>query len=811
MRPAMANEGGRSPAFWQILAASIWLVSFLAFSFTLELPNNRPVHREDLLPLVPLLLDLVDPAMPGPDDSPQAATFRQHSGWRYFPQRFDLFAVAAVILAAAWGIGHLLLRALRTPPTIHALERLVLAMGAGLTCVSLMTLGAGLAGGLSRPLLGTILAAGLAAECTLRWRDRRVPLRAAGEADRIPWFWLIGLTPFLLTMLLGAALPSTDFDVNEYHFQGPKEFFQNGRIGFLPHNVYTSFPFHTEMLTLLAMVLRGDWYRGALAGKCVLMTLAPLTGLTLFVAGRRWFGTTAGLVAAFLYLSTPWTYRIATIAYVEGGLSFYLLIALYAVMLAVDCERGQAAQAVGGEGLPIPSVRSGPFFLLAGLFAGSAMACKYPGVVSVVIPLFAAVLWMGWTRRGNGNQASATAIDSPRAAEPDGLRFRAARPALEFVLGVFVAMGPWLIKNTVETRNPVYPLLYTLFDGRDWDAELNAKWRNAHSARTFPLFDGDPTKMGLWYSLVDIAARNDWVNPLLFAAAALTWFSARERRRTRWLWLFAGYLFLTWWLLTHRLDRFWVPMTPVLALLAGTGAAWICRADSLTQNPNQSFALVWFGRGVWGLCLVVVTAVNLVLVTSSLGGYNNFLLDMEIAGRDVARITAPEIVLLNERLPAGSKVLAVGDAELFEARFPVIYNTVFDHSIFESWCADETSELPAGERPLRDTAAIRRELAAAGITHIYVNWHEILRYRTSYGYTDFVTPRRFAELERRGLIGRAWAIPEALMPVGQLDHDPENPRNRREVERFGPELIAGSGPAAAFVTYQVFPVQPEKE
>ena len=34
------------------------------------------------------------------------------------------------------------------------------------------------------------------------------------------------------------------------------------------------------------------------------------------------------------------------------------------------------------------------------------------------------------------------------------------------------------------------------------------------------------------------------------------------------------YLFLTWWLLTHRLDRFWLPLLPPLAVLAGLGADW---------------------------------------------------------------------------------------------------------------------------------------------------------------------------------------------------------------------------------------------
>ena len=41
------------------------------------------------------------------------------------------------------------------------------------------------------------------------------------------------------------------------------------------------------------------------------------------------------------------------------------------------------------------------------------------------------------------------------------------------------------------------------------------------------------------------------------------------------LWLFVTYLFLTWWFLTHRLDRFWLPMLPALAILAGAGADWI--------------------------------------------------------------------------------------------------------------------------------------------------------------------------------------------------------------------------------------------
>ena len=41
-------------------------------------------------------------------------------------------------------------------------------------------------------------------------------------------------------------LPPVDFDVREYHLQAPKEFFQPGRISFLPHNVYANMPLGAE-------------------------------------------------------------------------------------------------------------------------------------------------------------------------------------------------------------------------------------------------------------------------------------------------------------------------------------------------------------------------------------------------------------------------------------------------------------------------------------------------------------------------------------------------------------------------------------
>ena len=99
-----------------------------------------------------------------------------------------------------------------------------------------------------------------------------------------------------------------------------------------------------------------------------------------------------------------------------------------------------------------------------------------------------------------------------------------------------------------------------------------------------------------------------------------------------------------------------------------------------------------------------------------------------------------------------------------------------------------------------------RKLAAEGITHVYVNWLEILRYRApgSYGYTDFVTPKRFRQLQKIGVLDEAWHIPEATLPVETRD-----PGTRDELRRLAPELLTmPPGEAEAFVTFQVFPVAP---
>jgi hypothetical protein len=732
---APEDRGGRI-LFWLSLA---WFVGFSLFYYSFTLPNNH-YGRFEILLLLPNLFP--------------SEVFGSLSN---LGQRADLVGVAIIIWAGAWGLGQLIMRVIGPPldyvgwdqrasasagPPKMWLERTFLAMALGLSAVPLLTLGLGLAGLLNRWIFIAAFVVAIALEITLRLqKSPRSEVQSAKSEGKqeIPglraWtFATFGVVvPFLIVMWLGSMTPEADFDVGTYHFEGPKEYFQNGRITFLPHNFYTNFPFVTEMFALLGMVLRGDWYWGAIAGKSALFACAPLTALGLFAAGRRWFSVPAGLLAVVVYLTTPWIDRVTIIALAEGGMTYFLFATLFATMMAA--ERVHA-------GAP-----AGRWIFVTGLFAGSGMGCKYTGLMQVVIPAAIGIgvaAWIYGKRRRPGSEIEGYKSELAEPVAPttgpgtSNLALWIKTLAI-FAAGVAITVGPWMLKNLYFTGNPVYPLAYNIFGGRDWNPELNANFTRAHSPK-----DHHPLDLGTKF--IDVMADNDWSSPLAFALAPLALLVPRGRRISVSLWVLVIYLIVTYWAFTHRIDRFWMPMVPVLSLLAGVGAA---------RTRNRSWVVVC--GGLMGLAVLY----NFALVAGEfpdgarICGYNAMLTDLTAARRTAQGAGDPYVAYLNRALPPGSKVLSVGDSQVFDLEFPVVYNTVFNPSIFESWFAEPAKPgSKPRDWPLKSSREILEKLHSAGITHIYVDWDWIRRYRApgNYGFTDFVHPALFDRLMADGVL-----------------------------------------------------------
>ena len=81
--------------------------------------------------------------------------------------------------------------------------------------------------------------------------DLDLPVQSTKKSLSARWNWL--LLPLAVVIVLGAMLPPLDFDVREYHMQVPREWYQQGRITFLEHNVYGNMPLGVEILAIPAM------------------------------------------------------------------------------------------------------------------------------------------------------------------------------------------------------------------------------------------------------------------------------------------------------------------------------------------------------------------------------------------------------------------------------------------------------------------------------------------------------------------------------------------------------------------------------
>jgi hypothetical protein len=676
----------RRPAWvWVALAALVALeIAWFARFWSEPLPNSGSGSGPRLT-RSHLLWRALPGLVPGVRNDrallPQAA--RELSHWQNLPQRVPIVLTAAAVAAAALSLGHLALRALGLRGQLTRLERLALGGGVGASLLGGVTLILGRAGLLTpwsvRVGLMSLVAGGIASRLTIRDRPDDEPF------PRLPRTPLLLAAPFLLIMALGSMLPTIDFDAIEYHLQGPKEYYLAGRISFLPHNVYTSMPFKIEMLHLLGMEALDDWWWGALAGQLLVASFAPLTALMVAATALRWGSPRAGWVAGIAYLSTPWVYRLAVIPYVEGPLCFYHAALAFAA----------------GRAWSAPETDRPRWWTLVGLLAGGAMACKYTGFVSATVPFAAVAL------------ADACLRKSPRSL-------------LGFALGFALVMAPWLIKNVADTGNPVYPLASGLFPTRHWTPEQAAKWAPAHGPKPIQA-------RAFLDSAIDVAGRSDWQSPLFIALAPLAFVRRSHRRVALVLSAYAAYVFLSWWLFTHRLDRFWLPLLPTLAVLAGLGA------DSLRGK-------------VGGLLLAAILAAglasNAVQCTTALTGFNEWTADLLDLRARVPRMLNAPLARLDSELPPGAVPLLVGQAAVFHLNHRAIYNTVFNPEILETLARDQPPE------------AIRAGLAARGITHVYVDWHEIERYRSpgNYGFTSYVQPEVFARLMTQGILGPPAAL-----------------------------------------------------
>jgi hypothetical protein len=308
------------------------------------------------------------------------------------------------------------------------LERWALGATLGLGMLGTLVFAVGVAGGLYR-WVGYLLLGALALHVLPDiWNLIRCIWTTSRrlQPSSIPWLWLFtGLIG--LMALVRALLPPTGWDALVYHLQGPRLYLEAHRLIGVPENFYLNWPAQVEMLFTWGMLLKSD-----ILAKLFHWSFWPLIAAMLYALGRRSAGARAGKWAVALWAAVPLASELAGLAYVDLGLTAFVLAGFYAFIGWSESRR---------DG----------WLVLCSLFMGFAMSTKYTAVT------WSALLML-------------LIIYHARRHHRSDIRWILRRAAAFTAIAGLVVL-PWLVKNFLVVGNPVYPFL---FGGLGWDSTREA-------------------------------------------------------------------------------------------------------------------------------------------------------------------------------------------------------------------------------------------------------------------------------------------------------------------------------------------------
>lgn len=589
-------------------------------------------------------------------------------------------------LLGALGLGRVARPLLGAVPTHRAIE-----LGVGLTLTLSLSHLLGVLGWLSTPWAWLVTGIGLAMLLTEGAKSSPQSIRARIERLRLTLPGALMVIGAVLALLMSLNPPGllwdseyNGYDALSYHLQLPREWFDNGRLAPLDHNIYSYLPSYIEaaylhMAHMMGANLPYQHGRGLISAQLLSLGLLIACAASIGVLTRRLAASHApdadsqlcARLAGVLTLATPWLIVTGSLAYNELGV---VLLGTCALACAIETEIS-------------PRVRGA----LMALMVAGACSCK-PTAIFLLAPTVAIALLAATPRR-------------------------AWLPTISIGLLVGVlTLSPWLVRNQLAAGNPVFPQLASVFGQGPWSAEQHALYASAHHfdgslldrLRLLALPDaGGPDHVSSFRGFTNL----QWGLTPTLGLLGCVGLLALGRTRTLGMLIALALLLptLAWLTLTHLQSRFLIPLAPTLIIAAALGLA-IMRPWRLARALGHALALVAMGFSVlWSLSQNSDDPFMLLEL-----GPGVFIGDLPIE-------SPPWSATLNQIADPGDTIYLLSDATPLYVRNPVIYNTVYDH-----WPIARVIGANPGQ-PAAWTQSLRDE----GATLVVINFAEINRFARS--------------------------------------------------------------------------------
>ena len=226
-----------------------------------------------------------------------------------------------------------------------------------------------------------------------------------------------------ISLLMLACVPPISRDALIHHLQVPKLYLQHGAIYQIPELPFSYYPMNLDLLYMWALHFGND-----ILPKYIHMFFGLGTALLIYNHLNKRLSKNYALLGALFFLTIPIIVKLSITVYVDLGLVFFSTASLLSLFHWIENKKRWR------------------YLILAGICCGLAMGTKYNGLLILfLLTLFIPLL----------------VVRSNNIKKPSRIALQAA---LLFFLMAILTASPWLIRNSLWTGNPVYPLYDTLFN-----------------------------------------------------------------------------------------------------------------------------------------------------------------------------------------------------------------------------------------------------------------------------------------------------------------------------------------------------------
>jgi 4-amino-4-deoxy-L-arabinose transferase-like glycosyltransferase len=371
------------------------------------------------------------------------------------------------------------------------------------------------------------------------WKELRSS--AFFRLEKGPWLLCgVGAGMALLFALICAAGPSDslDWDSLAYHLAVPKLWLQHGQIDHISFIHHSNFPFLVDNLYLFGL----QW-GGASGAKAFSAGYLILGCLAIFGLVRHWSGKPAAWWSVLAVIGIPTVLWESGTAYIDASHGIW---AGLGILLAAKWSTTESKNDL----------------VLACLCLGCAAASKYTGLQTAIAVSACSFLFH---------------------LKRNGIGFSIQKAALVGAAAILIA-SPWLIRNVVNTGNPVFPFFFEKFGGKNWDQFSADIYRDEQQTFGVGRTESGRDWSQIGHAVLGLAYQpGRYTNPrqtegggfptgalgFVFLASGIAWCVSGKVKRFEGFTLAAvGISFLMWFALSQQ-SRYMVNVAIPLAVLIG--------------------------------------------------------------------------------------------------------------------------------------------------------------------------------------------------------------------------------------------------